>query len=649
MKRWLYFIFISLGSLCPGLLRAATPTLVQHVSHSSAQGNAVTSYLVRLPNQTLANNCVIVSVSSSASGSIPTVTDDKSTVYTQLATQSDGNQRATIFAALNVLPGAQAITVHFAAATTFVSAMASEFFNVATASALDGFSSNIGSATTITAGSFTPTVNGDLIYQFALQDSPGGTVTSFTQGASPWALLSADVLDSTVAQYQVQTTAAAINPTLTMAPANSWVSAAIALKSASAGTPPTGMYVQHLQHNAFPVNPTNPKAWSLQFPCTGNLLVASWIGVATYDITSITSNPANTWTQIGLPFGNVDSGDSQMFHADSATCTTTMTVTVNTTGTDISGSTLQLFDIVGAAASPFDSTAGRASLSGSQAAAGNFSGCTINPTTPNGMVISSLGVANNTINAVSGGGALFLSSVTTPETSPWPNDENNGWAIIKNASATSTTFTWTSTGGGAGNWASIAAAFEAAGGAGSPAFSGSVSPTSATISVGSSQQFTVQVNSLNNFQGSVALSCVSPPAGISCQFAPASVPLTANASSSSTLTVSVTQKPASFPFLLHRIWPKFWAPLSLWKAFSALLAILLILFHLYRRSQTELSARLVRAATVGLLAGLALAITSCSGAGGGGGGGTPVTKQISVQGTSGNSTVAFGTLSITVP
>lgn len=456
----------------------ATPTLVQHVSHSQAHnavgGSTVTTYQVRFPNKTLLNNCVIVGISAAGSSAAPSsVVDDApggSNTYTQAGTgQAGSGQIVRIYIASGVKAGAQNITITYAGATDFVSAMASEFYNIATASPLDTVSAGAnpqkgtGSSTSIQAGSFTPSTSGDLLWQYGVQDSTSNPITSFTQGSSPWALLSADVMDSSVCQFQVQASAASINPTLTMSPTNDWTTMCVALKSAAAGTAPTGMYVQRLQHNSIPNNSVLTSPYALQFPSSGNLIVASWIGVATHDITSLTDSKSNTYTQIGTAFGNSDSGDNQIFYATNMTPDTKMTYTLTTQNADISGSTLQLFDIAGAdPSSPYDSTAGRPTASGTQSGgAGTITGCSITPSTANGIVISSLGVASNTINAVSGTGTLFLSSADTPETSPWPNDQNNGWATVPKAAASSVTFTWTSTGGAAGNWASLAAAFKA--------------------------------------------------------------------------------------------------------------------------------------------------------------------------------------------
>ena len=418
----------------------------------------MSAYSIRLPNLTQSGNCVIVGLNYSSSGEIPTVTDDQADTFTQVITNDDGNQTVSLFVALNVAGGAQNISVHLGSATAYVAAVASEFYNVATANAVDGSHGHSGSGTSITAGSFTPTTSGDLIYQLAVQDSTSNPMISFTQGSSPWTLLSADLMDSMTLQYQVQTTASAINPLMSMSPANSWNSVGIALKSGSSGSDISGMHIVHLQHNAFPAYASSPAY--LQFPTTGNLIVVSWIGVPGHDLTSITDNQGNSYVQIGSPFGNADSGDSQIFYVANANSNTMMTGPVLTaSGTDYSGSTALFFDIVGASSSPFDSTAGWQKASGEQTGSGNVTAVSIAPSTPGGLVISSIGVASNTLTGVAPGN--FLSSVTNPEVSPWPNDENNGWAVNYGSGAIS--FVWNSMGGPVYHWASVAAAFKSSG------------------------------------------------------------------------------------------------------------------------------------------------------------------------------------------
>ncbi|PYV24875.1 MAG: hypothetical protein DMG27_11785, partial [Acidobacteria bacterium] len=82
---------------------------------------------------------------------------------------------------------------------------------------------------------------------------------------------------------------------------------------------------------------------------------------------------------------------------------------------------------------------------------------------------------------------------------------------------------------------------------GPPDFSGTISPTSASLSVGQSSKFTVALKSQNGATGSVSFQCLNVPSGTSCAFDPASVSLPADGSASDQLTVQVNSRPAAFP------------------------------------------------------------------------------------------------------
>jgi chitodextrinase len=433
---------------------SASPTLVQHASGSNTANNFVTSYTISLPDGTQAGNCVVVGVTAESARTI-TVSDDRSNTYNlgNLTTDTRNSQVAAVFYALNVAAGARTITISFSTSAAGVGAVVSEFYNVATAGAMDGNSGNFNSGTSVAAGSITTTADNDLIYQFAAIDS--GTATSFTQGASPWILLSADVLQGQVAQYGVQTTHGAINPTLPQSPsANSWVTSAIALKSATAGSAAAaGIRIVHLQHNSIGGGSTQ----TFGFPCSGNLIVVSYIGSSTEGvISSISDSNGNAYTNTGTTL--LAAGKSQMFYAKNAACSTAMTMTL-TMSAAAAQATAQVYDITGADPSaPFDK---RTDATGSHGSTGNFNGVTITPTNSKGIIISSLDVANGFISALVG--ASFDSIMTNPNIVISPVDENNGWGHFYNSNANAVTLIWTSSETAASTWGSIAAAFKAPG------------------------------------------------------------------------------------------------------------------------------------------------------------------------------------------
>jgi len=78
---------------------------------------------------------------------------------------------------------------------------------------------------------------------------------------------------------------------------------------------------------------------------------------------------------------------------------------------------------------------------------------------------------------------------------------------------------------------------------GAPDFSLTISPAVSTLPAGSSANFTVQASPLNEFTGTIQLTCSSPkmPAGVSCQFFPTTlVPSASGVPATSTLTVATS-------------------------------------------------------------------------------------------------------------
>jgi hypothetical protein len=232
------------------------PTLIQHVSGSNTRGIQFTSpfcYYFRLPNPTTAGNAVIVGFTFS-NNPTPTVTDDQNNRYNIVEKYNDAadNHSVAVVAAFNVSAGARKISVCFNSDPgTYVQPMATEFDNVI---AVDGSGAGSnGTGTSVTTGSLTPTVSGDLVYQivFSLSASQSSFIAG-SQGNIAWNLLSADLTDGWAAQYGVYDSTSAINPTMSMGTNQKWVSAAILLEAGTSGSVPSGMRIVHLVHENIP-------------------------------------------------------------------------------------------------------------------------------------------------------------------------------------------------------------------------------------------------------------------------------------------------------------------------------------------------------------------------------------------------------------
>jgi hypothetical protein len=220
----------------------------------------------------------------------------------------------------------------------------------------------------------------------------------------------------------------------------------------------------------------------------------------------------------------------------------------------------------------------------------------------------------------------------------------------QNAASGTYTFTLTGTSGGLVRTASAQLTVT------SGTFTGSVSPTTATITVGSSQNFTVKVSSTGGFQGQVNLAC-NTPVGLTCQFTSTQVNLSSGGSASATFSIGVTSSPG---ILTLDLWRNF----ESWRVNRSLKYLLLILGGLIvtwirtiRRGRDSMQTwrpAWTRQAVFGALLLLALAISSCGGAGGsvsgeGGGGGGGTITSVSVQGTAGGTSVTLGTVTVTIP
>ncbi len=303
----------------------ATPTLVQHVSTSNTgaadAGIATCSgFDLWLPNPALSANCLILNFSYAGGQTVGTPTDDGGNTWTSVVSWNDGSGdggQATLFVALNVAAGTRHITIPLSGTPTgfagpWCQAICSEFYNIATSSAIDVHNSNINFNTASwTGGSSTPGTNGDLIWCAGVVDGNIGGITSWSAG-SGFTLLSADILDGVgpgISQYQVQSTAAAINPAMTangsgVTPQGgiNWV----ALKSAAAGTAPpaTGIRVMRMQYETL-YNTQSSATSKFQFPCSGDTLavvagVTTGGGGSTTTASSISTTGPRAWIWPGL-------------------------------------------------------------------------------------------------------------------------------------------------------------------------------------------------------------------------------------------------------------------------------------------------------------------------------------------------------------
>jgi len=454
---------------------SATAALVQHVSSSNVRDNSFGSpycYYFQLPDPTTAGNAVIVGFTYQGNPT-PSVSDDKGNSYTlaeRYYDSSDG-QSVGIAAAFNVTAGARALSLCFSSNPGgYVQPMATELTNVL---GIDGTGSGAhGSGTIVTSGTLTPSASGDVVYQVAA--SLSWSQASFSAGSQTnvaWGLLSADLLDGWAGQYGTYNSSSALQPAMTLGNSDTWVTAAVLLKTGTTGSVPSGLRVVHLLHENVPYHPQSGGNYMpfqnplpIQLPCDGNLLVAMVGGGNNPEsVNAVTDTNHNSWQQAGQTYTNTDN-QVQAYYAGSAACSDDLSLSMQWSGGE-GDYTIFFYDVAGAAAAPLDTSAGGGGDYGSP---GNFTmPFTLTPSTANEIVFAQIMWDYNTGVGLSNGSTpgMFDANRFSGENldGPEPVDENNGWGHLITTSTAPVSFTWDMLVTGSDpirSWAAMAVAFK---------------------------------------------------------------------------------------------------------------------------------------------------------------------------------------------
>lgn len=424
----------------------ATPTLVQFVKFGGTSANT-TLRKWPLPNAVLSGNAVIGAFQSSTGSATFVVSDDQGGTYTMVQNTVDGTNGAQhwFFYRLNVTNAPTTITITPDSSDGYISGWCSEWYNIASASAVDVNSGQTDATSTYTPGSVTTTATDDLILTYISESNVDmyGTnqvVASFTTPTN-FLLLAADRWIGEAVAWRVQAAVAATNPAWATGTARTYIVSQVAFKNATQGTAPTATpriiaeWHQGLDYAGIKASP-----FVLQIPFTGQGtgLYASYVGLL--DPGAITDSNSNTWTASGVSIHNITAGNSGFvrgYYSLAPTITNSMTVSIAFTGTGgVPGDTVIFREFTGIGS--FDQH-------NSGTLAGSGTSFQIGATTPaqaDGLMFFTAGQDANTTLSVNIG--MFTSS-TDPneETSPWINDENNAWSYYNNpaASAVQPTFT----------------------------------------------------------------------------------------------------------------------------------------------------------------------------------------------------------------
>jgi hypothetical protein len=182
-----------------------------------------------------------------------------------------------------------------------------------------------------------------------------------------------------------------------------------------------------------------------------------------------------------------------------------------------------------------------------------------------------------------------------------------------------------------------------------PGFTSSITPSSATVTVGQSAKFAITLKSQNGATGTVNFLCSGLPSGTTCTFNPLAPSLPANGSASDTLTVQVNSMPAASPLQAPAPWPN--PPGRFVTLWLITLSVGSALAMKWRRTP-HLGASIAILLRIG---SLFLATSSCGGGGGGGSGPSPsspspvvVTITVQANGAGVSTMQTLGNLTITV-
>lgn len=434
----------------------AQATWVQGIACNSTLSRVTTQQSCPLPNNVISGNTIVIGVNNNTGASPSSVTDDKGNTYTSIANKASG-QQMNVYCLTNITNTPKTIIVNYGGAgKNFIGLAVSEYYNVTSCTPTVAVTTNSGTGTSATAGSFSP-ASGDLIVNYILQDSTA-PMDSWTAGTGFTWSTARDLDISDAIQFRIAP-GGAINPTATLSTSRSWMSAAVSLPSGTQGAAPTAAFRLLRFQNDNVQSAVNTSPHLVQTPCSGNFIAAGWQGAPGRHITGITDSASNTWKNVDTVTGYAQSGGSgvaQLWYVENPTCAQTLLLTVTWDGGDCAaGCAIYFFDFTGARTltTPYD---GFVATTGT-AITTSFTGGTITPSTSSGIVINILAIQSNTTTGVTP--ARFLTPTSVGEISPWPAGENNGTGLTLLATGAQQQ-TWTTDIAAAG-WGEETAAFMA--------------------------------------------------------------------------------------------------------------------------------------------------------------------------------------------
>jgi hypothetical protein len=352
-------------------LGPSTPSFVQSVISTTnipgVEGNAGNNFKYILPNSVQAGNALLVAATW-PHGVTPTISDNVNGTWPAAIVTVDGgvgNYVSGFFLKTNVAAGVTTVQAAFGSNQIPFQWNIFEINNVVGANGSTGTANVRGP--NLATGSFTPGNNnaggGNLVVSyFPLSAATSSNPTLWVKG-SGHTLHEADILWISdqgfphATQYVLQTTQAAINPSVTATgdSADTFNAVAIALQVGSAGSPKpsSGIHIDKIIHFTMAANATT--ALKMQTPFGGNLRVlAADTGGQAYS--SVTDSDNVTWSVAG-GITNANNANAYIFYRQNAPANDGATLTLNMPAGGLGApNSWRIFDISNAAASSFDTS-----------------------------------------------------------------------------------------------------------------------------------------------------------------------------------------------------------------------------------------------------------------------------------------------------
>jgi hypothetical protein len=434
------FAFPPLMIFFAGLpVQAQTPRLVYSDS-LAAPGQPGNNFKIQyggaMGTGSLANNLITLRITSPNGSTISSISDNLSDTYTPGVSVNSGS--GGWVTSLYYLAGAPAgitqITVSYSATIADWHGAVQEYSGVATSSPVDGTCSN--HSTTISC-SLTTTAANDLVVSTMIGLGSAiewNRLSSITPGGS-FIFDAADTQCSDADSELVQTTAGPVTPSFTVTGSSQAFNIlGVAFKAATAGTQPTGMHILHEQH--VQIANSGPASFPIYIVSNGNLQVVSVeTGPSVSNVSVDTCSPSNTWTkktEVTLW--------PQFFYVAGGSPSTSQQCTFHDPS-NIGNSMMRIYDIVGAATSPFDV------LSSNECQGnGGFVSCTITPAKGPGILIAAANDGTGPVTAVgtsATAGAIFDNTPYTGETDTGQLNNGDAWQHLFYTTPGTFTYTWT--------------------------------------------------------------------------------------------------------------------------------------------------------------------------------------------------------------